>query len=110
MSSCDDEDVSGTLAWLNLMNAQNQVRRRFWVHPYWRENSSEHDAYKIFKELNIYPPSGAHVSGFGKWRSRGTRDTQCPGVLLGNPVSRGINTETWSSTLGVGHKADNLTL
>jgi hypothetical protein len=80
------------------------------VHPYWRENSSEHGAYKIFKELNIYPPLGAHVSGYGKWRSRGTRDTQCSGVLLGNPVSRGINMETWSSKLGVGCKADNLTL
>jgi hypothetical protein len=55
MSSSEDEDVTGALAWLNLMNAQHQTRRRFWMHPYWRENSHEHDAYKIFKELNLYP-------------------------------------------------------
>jgi hypothetical protein len=63
MSSCDDEDVSGALAWLNLMNAQNQARRRFWVYPYWRENSSEHGAYKIFKELNICPGVKGVVCG-----------------------------------------------
>jgi hypothetical protein len=53
MSSSDD-DVTGALAWLNLMNTQNQARRRFWVHPYWRMNSNKHGAYKIFKELNLY--------------------------------------------------------
>jgi hypothetical protein len=52
MSSSEDEDG---LAWLNLMNAQHQTRRRFWVHPYWRENTHERGAYKIFKELNLYP-------------------------------------------------------
>jgi hypothetical protein len=54
MYSSNDEDVTGALAWLNLMNAENQARRQFWVHPYWRANSSEHDDYKIFKELNLY--------------------------------------------------------
>jgi hypothetical protein len=55
MSSSEDEDVTGALAWLNVMNVQHQRRRRFWVHPYWRENSHERGAYKIFKELNLYP-------------------------------------------------------
>jgi hypothetical protein len=55
MSSSEDEDVTGALAWLNLMNSQHQTRRWFWVHPYWRKNSHERGAYKIFKELNLYP-------------------------------------------------------
>jgi hypothetical protein len=48
---------------------------------------------------NIKFPSGAQVSGYEKSRSLAT---QCPGVQLGNPVSGGINTKTWSSRLGVG--------
>jgi hypothetical protein len=54
MSSSNDERVTGALAWLNLMNTQNQARRRFWVHAYWRANSNEYGVYKIFKNLNLH--------------------------------------------------------
>jgi hypothetical protein len=36
--------------------------------------------YKTRNIYTLYLTSGAHVSGYGKWRSRGTRATQCPGV------------------------------
>jgi hypothetical protein len=35
------------------------------------------------------PPSGAHNSGYWEWHPRGTRATQCLGVLLGHPLSGG---------------------
>jgi hypothetical protein len=41
MSFSNDDDLTGALVWLNLMNAQNQARRQFWLHPYWRANSNE---------------------------------------------------------------------
>jgi hypothetical protein len=36
------------------------------------------------------------------------RGSLCLGVLLGHPVTGGINTETCCSRFGVGHKADDL--
>jgi hypothetical protein len=34
---------------------------------------------QIYKICKLIYPSGFHASGYGKWRSRGTRATQCPG-------------------------------
>jgi hypothetical protein len=52
-------------------------------------------------------PSGAHVSGYGKWRSRGTRATQFQGYSRVTLSPGDINLKTWSSRLGVGRGADN---
>jgi hypothetical protein len=49
MSSDDDEDVTGDLAWLNFLNIQNQVSRQFWVHPYWQANSTNMAPTKYLK-------------------------------------------------------------
>jgi len=54
MSSFNDNDVTGALTWLNLINTKNQARTQFWVHPYCRANSNEHSDYRIFKEQNLY--------------------------------------------------------
>lgn len=54
-SSSDDED---TVALLSLININNRERRqrRFWVHPFWRENmKNKKGAFSVFKELNMYP-------------------------------------------------------
>jgi hypothetical protein len=38
------------------------------------------------------------------------KGTRCLGVQLDHPVTEDINTETWSSRLGVGREADDLAL
>lgn len=53
-SSSGDEDA---LALVNLLNINNSYRRkkRFWVHPYWRDNMHQKGAFRAFKELNMFP-------------------------------------------------------
>jgi hypothetical protein len=53
-------------------------------------------------------PHGAHVIGYSGCRSRGIRYTQCPGYSWEILPAGVINTEVWSSRLGVGREADNL--
>jgi hypothetical protein len=49
-------------------------------------------------------PSGTHVSRYGKWRSRGTRATQCPvrGYSWATLSPGDVNTAAWFFGLGVG--------
>jgi hypothetical protein len=61
------------------------------------------------RKVNTIRPSGAHVSGYGKWRSRGTRATQCPGYSWVTLSPGDMNSETWSYRLGVGREANNPT-
>jgi hypothetical protein len=49
ISSSNDEHVTGALAWLNLMNTQNQAWRRFWVHAYWRAIPTNLESAKYLK-------------------------------------------------------------
>jgi hypothetical protein len=51
--------------------------------------------------------SGAHVSEYAKWRSRGIRATQCLGYSWATLSPGGIHSDTWSCRLEVACRTES---